>query len=1710
MGSFKVIIVVMSMLLVPVSSMGASSCNEDIEQNNPLDGGMEPLSSAIRLWEAWAKGDAEVFQTSMGSYGGTYTVYNNGGTSIIIDEYILCMSPSPAYMSDDNPYLDDETQDGILTTTHTILPGSYLVYKYGNYVAMGLEDPPPWWCTEDSEYTNSGVEISLSGEILPYALVPVIENYTTSTQDDLWYQLRHHETLVIGKLPLWKEIDNIGDEVNITLEITNIGFQNATDIVVTDKIPPGFSYDHLSFTKTPSSITTNPDSSISIEWEIDGMRAAIETPSDEPTDYEIVYIGYKLITPYLDADKRIFLPRAYVDKNGNGNNDAESEEPLLETLLVNSPPVAVVNDENINEGDFAFFDGSSSYDPDPDDYIASYEWDFDGDGITDENGSTVNRRYGDNGVFYATLTVTDSYGASSSETSTITVENVNPYIWPISDQRINDGEFGDFEAEATDPGSDDLTFTWSWDDGSSDTVSVYYNNGVSPDPYPSPDINPMDIVDKVTHKFPTEGLYIVTLAVEDDDGGTHQRTFRVRVLDSVPVADFNWSPKPQYEGSPVQFIDQSTSSPDDIVSWEWDFDGLGSNTSQNPSFIFMDDGVYAVTLTVEDDDGSIDSVTKNVTIIDRAPQAEFTWDPEPQNEGSKVQFTDLSTAYPGTIVAWHWDFAGQGTSNQQHPDWTFMDDGIYTVTLTVRDDDDSTQSVSHDVTILDLAPKANFVWSPDPQNEGSPVQFTDTSTSYPDSIVGRSWDFAGLGSSLLPNPSFTFMDDGFYNVILIVTDDDGSTGAIMYTIEIRDLAPTANFTWSPEPQNEGSPVQFTDLSSSYPDIIVSWDWDFDGLDISLKQHPSFIFMDDGTYSVTLTVTDDDGSTNSVSKTVTILDLAPTADFMWAPEPQDEGYPVKFTDLSTSYPDDLFKWSWDFGDGGSNTNQNPFHIYGDDGTYLVTLTVTDDDGSTDSISYNVTILNVAPTVDAGENQTINEGTSVLLTALYFDPGWLDTHEASVDWGDGISEDITLPSGGNGTVLGSHVYGDDGVFTVTVTVTDDDGGVGSDSFIVTVLNVAPSIQHQSKYITDENQEITLSARATDPGSDDLTFTWDWGDGTSDTVTIYYNNGVSPDPYPSPEVNPMDITDSVTHTYGDDGNFTVSLTVVDDDGGVSVYTTYVVVNNVAPAIEPVEEKETNENQAVTLSATATDQGSDDLTFTWDWGDGTSDTVTIYYNNGVGPDPYPSPDINPMDITDTVSHTYGDDGTFTVTLTVEDDDGGVTVVTTTVTVYNVAPMIDTLLPYETDENLDVSLSGRATDPGSDDLIFTWDWGDGTSDTVTIYYNDGVSPDPYPSPEINPRDITDMVAHIYGDNGIFMITLTVEDDDGGISVITTNVTVYNVAPSIYVDRGIKEVDENSPITLSGHITDPGSDDLTCTWDWGDGTSDTITVYFNNGLSPDPYPSPEINPMDLLDAASHVYGDNGDFDVTLTVEDDDGGVISIIINVIVNNVAPTVEVEAFMYVDLTLRIAGEKYHSVGIHLMEDGEDVLAAMVTRRPGNPDEQTGSILGARIDVTKTYTVLIDYLPNDPRVNGNVWGANPVWIEVGFEDGTVNRLHHTFNVRQSDWNSDHWNHIDPWEVELNPLLLGHNITLKAQATDPGSDDLIFTWDFGDGVTAGPTTYYNNGVSPDPYPSPEINPMTATDSCVHSYTTAGTYTITLVVEDDDGGITVTTLEIGF
>jgi hypothetical protein len=229
---------------------------------------------------------------------------------------------------------------------------------------------------------------------------------------------------------MWKLIPNIPTEVDINLAVTNMGFQIAPDVVVYDTLPPGYTLKSGSAIPSPSSITTLPDGSTELEWDLGSMRAAIQTPDSVPTDYEHEFITYTLITPHLLPDERYFLPRAQVDKNDNGVLDTHSENPLLETYLVNSPPVAMADPVTVDEGQTAILFGTSSYDPDEStgDYIISYEWDLDKDGIFDETGEFALLECPDDGIHPVILKVTDSYGATDSTETQVTALNVAPSV----------------------------------------------------------------------------------------------------------------------------------------------------------------------------------------------------------------------------------------------------------------------------------------------------------------------------------------------------------------------------------------------------------------------------------------------------------------------------------------------------------------------------------------------------------------------------------------------------------------------------------------------------------------------------------------------------------------------------------------------------------------------------------------------------------------------------------------------------------------------------------------------------------------------------------------------------------------------------------------------------------------------------------------------------------------------------------------------------------------------------------------------------------------------------------------------------------------------------------------------------------------------------------------------------------------------------------
>ncbi len=154
-------------------------------------------------------------------------------------------------------------------------------------------------------------------------------------------------------------------------------------------------------------------------------------------------------------------------------------------------------------------------------------------------------------------------------------------------------------------------------------------------------------------------------------------------------------------------------------------------------------------------------------------------------------------------------------------------------------------------------------------------------------------------------------------------------------------APVANFIGDPTSGYAPLTVYFLDISEGE---VTSWSWDFGDTETSTEQDPIHEYQSAGIYTVSLTATGLDGSdTETKTNFITVSDtpLPPVAGFTGSPTSGDAPLNVQFTDEST---ENITSWSWDFGDGGSSTQQNPSHTYGTAGVYTVGLTVTGPGGS----------------------------------------------------------------------------------------------------------------------------------------------------------------------------------------------------------------------------------------------------------------------------------------------------------------------------------------------------------------------------------------------------------------------------------------------------------------------------------------------------------------------------------------------------------------------------------------------------------------------------------------------------------------------------------------------------------------------------------------------------------------------------------------------
>jgi PKD repeat protein len=182
------------------------------------------------------------------------------------------------------------------------------------------------------------------------------------------------------------------------------------------------------------------------------------------------------------------------------------------------------------------------------------------------------------------------------------------------------------------------------------------------------------------------------------------------------------------------------------------------------------------------------------------------------------------------------------------------------------------------------------------------------------------------------------------------------TVSYLLSVDVENMDPVADFSYDPLSPEVDEIIQFTDSSTDSDGTVVGWSWDFGDGSFSTQQHPQHSYVSDGVYTVSLTVTDDEGATDTKVKQIVVVlpNEAPVADFSYTPESPLVDEIIQFTDSSMDPDGTVVGWSWVFGDGSSSILQHPTHVYSSEGTYMVSLTVTDDDGATDTITKEIIV------------------------------------------------------------------------------------------------------------------------------------------------------------------------------------------------------------------------------------------------------------------------------------------------------------------------------------------------------------------------------------------------------------------------------------------------------------------------------------------------------------------------------------------------------------------------------------------------------------------------------------------------------------------------------------------------------------------------------------------------------------------------------------
>ncbi|MBK7174406.1 MAG: PKD domain-containing protein, partial [Bacteroidales bacterium] len=1025
-------------------------------------------------------------------------------------------------------------------------------------------------------------------------------------------------------------------------------------------------------------------------------------------------------------------------------------------IIVHPTPVTDFTANSACLGDTTYFTVSGSYIMES----SHWTWNF-GDGTYGVYNTPVNPThvYPGTGTYTVTLIVQDTIGCSYTVSHNIEIRPLPQAYFNFSTPTCL-GTATQFTDLSNNPSGQGYIAEWTWDFGDGSPLQTIL--------FPS--------TPNISHTYLIAGSYQVTLSVSNSEGCTDTYAQTLTITE-VPIADFSYTSNCEDEAA--QFFDESiTGSTGAVNTWSWNFgDPLsgGSNTStlQNPLHTYSSPGNYQVTLIVANFNGCTDTVNQQVT-INPAPVAEFISSAGCTNNPTYF-WADSTIININATATYFWSFGDGNTSNTRNTQNNYTAPGNYTVSLTITDTLGCSATVSHQVNVT-IPPAAHFTYEVNNcANEA--VTFTDESTSLNGYNTSWHWDF-GDGNSqtilfpAIPNTSHTYAINGIFNVTLTVTNSLGCISSETQVINVFG-GPEADFYHSGNCSE--SPVTFTDISTvANPQAIVGWSWNFGDItsgvsNTSTLQNPVHTFANAGTYNVTLVSYTSNGCSDTISHSVLVKPL-PQVEFNAIGS--CVGSEATFTpDPSVMNINTITTWLWNFGDGITSNVSSPTHIYTTSGTYMVTLTVTDTTGCSNTITHPV-IVGEPPVVafdfsSPGCNQSPVQFTDNTLVPSGYIMRW------HWDFGDGNSQTILFPN----SSATSHTYANSGTFNVTLTVKTSDSCI---ALLTRTVTISSRPQAAFSYNSGcEGNTTTFTDNSTVTAALITSWSWNFGDpgsGSSNLSTLQ---------------NPV-------HTYNTAGTYTVQLIAGTNAGCTDTITNTITIAP-PPTVDFSSQPGCNGDTTQFNSSSFVNMATTQNWF-WQFGDGTTSTL-----------------VDPL-------HIYGAAGTYTVTLTITDNNGCNATITASVNI-SAAPLANFAIGSPACEDLQVSFTDLTNANGNIITGWSWDFGDGNQISYTTY-----------SPVVN---------HVYTQAGNFVVTLKVSTQNACENTYQQLISIGAAPLAEYTYQSTCEGESTQFTDLT--TTSNGVSIVSWNWNFGE-------------------PGSGINNSSNLQNPVHLYATAGQYTVTLISE----------------------------------------------------------------------------------------------------------------------------------------------------------------------------------------------------------------------------------------------------